>query len=131
MTSVTTQAGCTEFVEAVYEDPGGENGLVSETVQCSSDAAAIQAAARGEDKFTVDSSFPVPQQLGPTAFATDTDTPEYIITWVSGSQVAITAIDFAVGASTSTSSTVPPAPLTPAQTGTLISAAVEQNSLYG
>ena len=130
-TAVTSQAGCTQSVEAVYEDAVGENGLVSESLQCSSDAAATQALASAREKVTVDSSFPVPQQLGPTAFATDTDAPEYIVTWVSGSQVAITAIDFAVGASTSTSSTVPPVPLTPAQTGTLISAAVEQNSLYG
>jgi hypothetical protein len=131
-TKVTSQKGCTVSVEAVYEDAASKTGLVSESLQCASRAAAVKALAGARKQVKVDSSIKVPKKLGPTAFATSTDAPEYLIAWIVGSRVAITAIDIDVAASssTSTSSTVAPTPLTPAQSKTLTTAALKQNSLY-
>ena len=73
-----------------------------------------------------------PKKLGSTAFVTATDAPEYLIAWIAGSKVAITAIDvnIAASSSSSTSTSVPPTPLTTAQMKTLSAAALKQNSLY-
>jgi hypothetical protein len=130
-TKVTSQKGCTQSVEAVYEDGASKTGLVSETLQCASKGAAIKALATARKQVKVDSSVKPPKKLGPTAFVTATDAPEYLIAWISGSKVAITALDVNVAASTSTSSTVVSSPLTAAQAKTLTTAALKQNSLYG
>ena len=131
-TKVTSQKNCTQSVEAVYEDAAGKTGLVSETLQCTSKAAATKALAGARKQVKVYSSVKVPKQLGPTAFVTASDAPEYLIAWIAGSKVAITAVDVDVASSTSTStsSTVVPKPLTAAQVKTLTSAALKQNSLY-
>ncbi len=132
-TKVTSQKGCTVSVEAVYEDAASKTGLVSESLQCASKAAAVKALAGARKQVKVDTSIKAPKKLGPTAFATATDAPEYLMAWINGSRVAITALDVDVAASssTSTSSTVAPTPLTPAQIKTLTAAALKQNSLYG
>jgi len=129
---VTSQKGCTESYEAVYEDAASQTGLVSETLQCNSKAAATKALTTARKQVKVDSSFKAPKKLGSTAFVTATNAPEYLLAWVAGSKVAITAIevDIAASTSTSTSSTVAPAPLTSAQMKILTSAALKQNSLY-
>jgi hypothetical protein len=131
-TKVTTQKGCTQSYEAVYEDAGSKTGLVSETLQCNSKAAATKALTTARKQVKVDSSFKAPKKLGSTAFVTATDAPEYLIAWIAGSKVAITAIDVNIAASTSssTSTTVAPTPLTAAQMKTLGAAALKQNSLY-
>jgi hypothetical protein len=132
-TKVTSQKGCTVSVEAVYEDAASKTGLVSESLQCASRAAAVKALAGARKQVKVDRSIKVPKKLGPAAFATATDAPEYLMAWIAGSRVAITAIDIDVPASTSTSTstTVAPAPLTASQSKTLSAAALKQNSLYG
>jgi hypothetical protein len=130
-TKVTSQKGCTQSVEAVYEDGASKTGLVSETLQCASNAAATKALTSARKQVKIDSSLKAPKKLGSTAFVTATDAPEYLIAWIAGSKVAITAIDVNVAASTSTSSTVAPSPLTAAQAKTLATAALKQNSLYG
>ena len=131
-TKVTSQKGCTASVEAVYEDAAGKTGLVSETLQCQSNAAANKALATAKKQVKVYSAFKAPKKLGSTAFVTATDAPEYLVVWVNGSKVAITAIDvnIAASASTSTSTTVASSPLTAAEMKTLSAAAVKQNSLY-
>ncbi len=128
-TKVTTQKGCTTSVEAVYEDAVGKTGLVSETLQCNSASAATKALASARKQVKTDSSFKAPKKLGSTAFVTATDAPEYLIAWVNGSRVAITAVDVNI-ASTSTSTTTVSSPLTAAQMKTLSTAALKQNSLY-
>ncbi len=129
---VTSQKGCTESYEAVYEDAGSKTGLVSEALQCNSKSAATRALASARKHVKVDSALKAPKKLGSTAFVTATDAPEYLIAWIAGSKVAITAIDVNIAASTSssTSTTVPPTPLTTAQMNTLSAAALKQNSLY-
>jgi hypothetical protein len=128
-TKVTTQKGCTASVEAVYENASGKTGLVSETLQCNSNALAIKALATAKKQVKVYPSFKAPKMLGSTAFVTGTDAPEYLIAWVNGTKVAITAIDVNIAAS-STSTTVASSPLTTAQMKTLSTAALKQNSLY-
>lgn len=128
-TKVTTQKGCTASVEAVYEDAGGKTGLVSETLQCNSVSAATKALTSARKQVKVDTSFKAPKKLGSTAFVTATDAPEYLIAWVNGARVAITAVDVNI-ASTATSTTVASSPLTAAQMKTLSTAALKQNSLY-
>lgn len=130
-TKVTSQKGCATSMEAVYEDSASKTGLVSETLLCNSPAAAAKALSSAKKQVKADTTFKAPKKLGPTAFLTATDAPEYLIAWVSGSKVAITAIDVDVAASTSSSSTVPASPMTAAQTKTLSNAALKQNSLYG
>jgi hypothetical protein len=72
-------------------------------------------------------SLPVPKELGSTAFSTKSEGSEYLVVWQAGNNVAITALDVDVRA-TSTTTTFPP--LTAAQGQTLTKAAVKQNSLY-
>ena len=128
-TKVTTQKGCTTSVEAVYEDAVGKTGLVSETLQCTSASAATKALASARKQVKVYSAFKAPKKLGSTAFVTATDAPEYLIAWVNGSRVAITAVDVNI-ASSATSTTTASSPLTAAQMKTLSTAALKQNSLY-
>ena len=77
----------------------------------------------------MDTSLPVPKELGPTGFATSSHAPEYLMVWQAGNRVAITAIDVDITASSSSSTSQSPA-LTPSQGTTLGNAAVRQNSLY-
>jgi hypothetical protein len=131
-TTVSAQKGCTDSVEAVYEDALGKTGLISDVLNCASPASASTALASARKQVEVDRSLKVPKGLGSSAFATSSNAPEYLMVWQAGSRVAITALDVDVAASssTSTSSTVAPHPLTQAQEQTLGDAALQQNSLY-
>ena len=129
-TSVKDQKGCTDSVEAVYENSANKTGLVSDVLICQSTAAASTALATARKEVTVDSSLQAPKGLGSEAFATASNAPEYLMVWRAGDKVAITAIDLDVtAASTSTTAASPP-PLTASQEATLKQAALQQNSLY-
>jgi hypothetical protein len=129
-TSVKDQKGCTDSVEAVYEDSAKQTGLVSDVLICKSTAAASTALATARKEVTVDSSLQAPQGLGSEAFATASNAPEYLMVWRAGTKVAITAIDLDVTASSTSTTAGSPPPLTAAQEATLKQAALHQNSLY-
>jgi hypothetical protein len=129
-TAVTDQKNCTSSVEAVYEDTATKTGLISDVLNCSSSASAAAALAVAKTHATLDSAVTVPKELGSTAFATDSDAPEYLMVWQAGNRVAITAFDANVAATATSTSTTTPVPMTEAQGKTLGAAAVEQNSLY-
>ncbi|MGA3148009.1 MAG: hypothetical protein ABSF33_11085 [Acidimicrobiales bacterium] len=129
-TSVTEQKGCSSSVDAVYEDAGSKTGLISDVLNCDSESSASAALAAARKHAVVDSSLAVPKQLGAAAFATDNGGPEYLLVWQAGTRVAIEAIDVDIAASASSTSKSPAAPLTPSQDKTLVTAALEQNSLY-
>ena len=129
-TAVTDQKNCSSSVEAVYEDTATKTGLISDVLNCSSKASAAAALTVARSHATLDSAVTVPKELGSTAFATDSDAPEYLMVWQAGNRVAITAVDVDVTASATGTSTTTPAPITEAQGKTLGDAAVEQNSLY-
>jgi hypothetical protein len=124
---VTDQKGCSSSVAAAYEDAVGKTGLLSDVLKCGSSASASAALSEFRKTVTLDPSLAVPKGLGSTAFAGKGETPEYLLVWQSGSNVAITALDVDVAA-TSATKTFPA--LTAAQTETLSNAALQQNSLY-
>jgi hypothetical protein len=129
-TPVKDQKGCTDSVEAVYEDSASKTGLVSDVLICQSTAAASTALATARKEVTVDSSLQTPPGLGSEAFATASNAPEYLMVWRAGTKVAITAIDLDVNASSTSTTVASPPPLTAAQEATLKQAALHQNSLY-
>lgn len=128
-TKVTAQKGCTETIESVYEDAAAKTALLAEVLACKSyvSAAASLAAARKES--TVDKTVQVPKELGKTAFATNSEAPEYIIAWQVGSRLVFTAIDVNVSASSTTATSRPSMALTASQRKVLTAAAIRQNSL--
>ena len=85
-TAVKDQKGCTDSVEAVYEDAANKTGLVSDVLICESPAAATTALATARKEVTVDSALQPPPQLGPEAFATASNAPEYLMVWRAGDQ---------------------------------------------
>lgn len=127
-TRVTTQKGCTDSVESVYEDAGATMGLLTEVVNCNSERSATAALAVARKQMTVDKTVRVPQELGRSAFATANLAPEYLIAWQSGTRLVFTAIDTDVKASSSTTGRSPTS-WTPSQRRTLMRAAVQQNAL--
>jgi hypothetical protein len=129
-TSVTDEKGCTNSVEAVYEDTEGQTGLISDVLNCKSVASASTALAAARKQVATDRSMTVPKELGTSAFASASNAPEYLVVWQAGTRVAITAIDVDIAASANTSSTAASHPLTKSQGTTLGHAALEQNSLY-
>jgi hypothetical protein len=129
-TAVKDQKGCTDSVEAVYEDSAHQTGLVSDVLICQSTAAASTALATARKEVTVDSSLQAPKGLGSEAFATASNAPEYLMVWRAGTKVAITAIDLDVTASSTSTTVASPPPLTDSQAATLKQAALHQNSLY-
>jgi hypothetical protein len=130
VTKVTTQKGCTQSIEAVYEDSTGKTGLVSETLQCSTSAAAAKALGVARKEIKVDDSLDPPRQLGSTAFVTASDAPEYLMVWQAGTRLGVTAMDIDVSATSSETATTVPATLSSAQVKKLSGAALHQNSLY-
>ena len=128
VTAVKDQKDCSSTVEAVYEDAVGKTGLISDVLRCSSKSAATAALTVAHKNASIASSVTVPKELGPTAFATDNNAPEYLMVWQAGARVAITALDVDVSATTNSKS--PAKGLTAEQGTTLGNAAVEQNSLY-
>jgi len=126
--SVSSQKGCSNSVEAVYENSGSKTGLISDVLNCGTKASASAALAVARKAVKVDASLPVPKALGATAFATGSHAPEYLVVWQAGNRVAITALDVDITASSTSASGSPK--LTPAQGTTLGNAAVRQNSLY-
>jgi hypothetical protein len=127
---VKDQKGCSDSVEAVYEDSANKTGLVSDALICKSASAATSALTAARKEVTVDSALKPPKQLGPEAFATASNAPEYLVVWRAGSKVAITAIDLDVTASSSSTTAATPPPLTASQEATLMQAALKQNALY-
>jgi hypothetical protein len=127
-TKVTDAKGCSDTDEVVYEDATGDTALLSDTLNCESSSAAASALASVRKQVQTDDSFDLPAELGPSAFATASNDPEYLVAWHTGSHVAIVALDVNVKATSSKSA---PRPLTSSQRQTLIKAAVKQNSLYG
>jgi hypothetical protein len=125
--AVTDEKGCSMSVAAAYEDAAEETGLLSDVLKCKSSTSAANALALLHKKATSVPAITVPKELGSAAFATKSDGSEYLVVWQAGSNVAITALDVDVRA-TSTTTTFPP--LTAAQGQTLSKAAVKQNSLY-
>jgi len=128
LTTVSTQKGCTDSVESVYEDAGAKSALLAEVVDCKSDQMAAAALAAARKGVTLDKSVQVPRELGSTAFATNSEPPEYIIAWQAGTRLVLTAIDVDVEASSSTTTKDSLKPLTTSQRRTLINAAIQQNS---
>jgi hypothetical protein len=125
--SVTDEKGCTTSVAAAYEDAAEQTGLLSDVLKCKSSTSAANALTLLHKKATSVPAITVPKELGSTAFATKSEGSEYLVVWQAGSNVAITALDVDVRA-TSTTTTFPS--LTAAQGQTLTKAAVKQNSLY-
>ncbi len=125
--AVTDEKGCSTSVAAAYEDAAEQTGLLSDVLKCKSSASAANALTLLHKKATSVPSITVPKELGSTAFATKSEGSEYLVVWQAGTNVAITAIDVDVRA-TSTTTTFPA--LTTAQGQTLTKAAVKQNSLY-
>jgi hypothetical protein len=129
-TAVTDEKGCTDSVEAVYENKAEKTGLISDVLVCTSNAAASAAVATARKQVTVDSALHPPGALGSEAFATGSNAPEYLMVWRAGTKVAITAIDLDVTATATSTTTASPPPLTASQEATLKQAALHQNSLY-
>lgn len=125
---VTSQKGCTTSTESVYEDAQGKTGLVSETLVCSTRAAAAKALASARTHVKVDPSHSPPKQLGPSAFVTSTEAPEYLMVWQAGTRLGVTAIDVDVAATSAEGAKA--AALSAAESSTLTAAALHQNSLY-
>jgi hypothetical protein len=123
---VTSEKGCTQSTQAVYENTTTKTGLISETLQCTSKTAASAALSGARKQATVDTTVKAPKQLGSSAFVTASDAPEYLLVWQNGTRVGITAVDVDVVATESTSAS----PLSTAQAKKLGNAAVKQNSLY-
>jgi hypothetical protein len=128
-TKVTTQKGCTDSFEAVYEDAGAKTALLAEVLDCKSHASAAEALAGARKESTLDQAVPVPKALGKTAFATNSEAPEYIIAWQVGAKLVFTAIDVDIKASSTTTTSSPPQSLTVPQREMLTNAAMKQNSL--
>lgn len=129
--TMTGERGCSDSVEAVYENLTDQTALISEVVNCKSAGDASASLASGRKELQVDSSMRVPKELGPGAFASATHAPEYLVAWQVGNRVAIVALDVNIAASSSgSSSTVPSKPITKSQENTLADAALQQNSLY-
>jgi hypothetical protein len=128
-TAVTSQKGCPSSVGAVYADAAKQTGLISSILNCDSATSAATALSVIHQHYGVDPAIGVPQDLGPSAFATASIAPQYLMVWRAGNKVAITAVDVNLAASTTTSSTVPSPPLTQAQQETLVRAAEAQNAL--
>jgi hypothetical protein len=126
----TTEKGCSNTVQAVYEDSARKTALISEVLNCSSAESSSTVLAGARKQVAIDPALTVPKVLGASAFATASQAPEYLVVWQSGTRVAITAIDVDVAASASTSSTATAVPLTKSQGRTLGQAAAQQNSLY-
>jgi len=124
---VTNEKGCSSSVEAVYEDTAGKTGLISELLSCKSAAAASAILGAFRKQVHIDSAITVPSQLGPSAFATASNAPEYLVAWQVGSGVALLAVDTDIAA---TSSSVTATPISKSQTRVLVESAVRQNSLY-
>jgi hypothetical protein len=127
-TKVTSQKGCSESIEAVYEDAAGKTGLISDVLNCTSDATAKAALAAARKRITTDPSITVPKALGPLSFATSSNAPEYLIVWQPHDRVGITVFD--VDTAATSSSTATASPITAAQSQTLSNAALHQNTLY-
>ena len=125
--AVSNEKGCPTSVEAVYEDPAGKSGMISDLLTCRSPAAASAALAAFRRQVHIDRAIRIPSQLGPSAFATASNAPEYIVAWQVGSGIALLAIDTDIAA---TSTSVTATPLSKSQTRVLESSAVQQNSLY-
>ena len=128
-TKVTTQKGCTDSVESVYEDAGAKTGLLADVLNCKSEGSAAVALAAARKQVTVDRSVQVPSELGKTAFATASEAPEYIIAWQVETRLVFTAIDVELKASLGTATGKASKALTVSQRKTLAQAAVDQNSL--
>ncbi len=131
--AVTNEKGCSASIEAVYEDAAGKTGLISDLLKCDSPASAATVLATYRKSIRVAASIGVPVQLGTTAFATASSAPEYVVAWQVGSDVALSAVDVDIAASSSSSGSSESAPsysITRDQVKILADAAVQQNSLY-
>lgn len=128
-TKVTTQKGCTETIESVYEDAAAKKALLSEVLVCKSNTLAAASLAAARKVSTVDKTVLVPKELGKTAFATNSEAPEYIIAWQVGSRLVFTAIDVNVSASSTAATSSPSVTLTASQRKVLTAAAIRQNSI--
>ena len=122
---------CTAQVEAAYLNSSKTVGLVSQALVCKTSAAATAAFKQVTKGITADKAISLPKSLGATAVATAAGAPEYTIVWQHGSNIGYTGVDTDVPASSSESSEVPAAPLTPGQAKVLVAAAVAQNALLG
>jgi hypothetical protein len=127
-TKVTTQKGCTDSVESVYEDAVAKTALLAEVLACRSHVSAAASLAAARKESTIDKTVLVPKDLGKTAFATS-EAPEYIIAWQAGSRLVFTAIDVNVNASSTIAASSPSLVLTASQRKVLTAAAIRQNSL--
>jgi hypothetical protein len=128
-TKVTSQKGCTETIESVYEDSAAKTALLAEVLACKSHVAAAASLAAARKESTVDKMVLVPRELGKTAFATNSEAPEYIIAWQVGPRLVFTAIDVNVSASSTAATSSPSMALTASQRKVLTAAAIKQNSL--
>ena len=128
--SSVTESGCTDSVEAVYENSAKKTGFVSDVLLCKSTKAASAALVKARKQVIVDSSIHVPGALGTEAFATGSDAPEYLMAWRAGAKLAIVAIDLDVKATSTSTTTANPPPLSASEQSTLQRAALHQNSLY-
>ena len=125
--AVSNEKGCSTSVEAVYEDTAGKTGLISDLLNCKSATTASAVLTAFRKQVRTDSAISIPSQLGPSAFATASNAPEYLVAWQVGSGVALLAVDTDIAA---TSSSATATPISKAQTRVLEESAVRQNSLY-
>jgi hypothetical protein len=126
----TGEAHCSTSVQALYVSTSHQVGLASETLLCSTVAAATTVFNQTKKQITTDPSLPVPKALGSSAIATAADAPQYSVLWRHGNKLGVTAIDTDVPASASGEETsTPPVPPTAAQARQLDAAALAQNAL--
>jgi hypothetical protein len=128
--TITGQKGCPGSVESVYENLMSKTALISEVVKCKSPTYAAESLTSGRNEVKVDSSIPIPKELGPSAFATDSEKSEYLVVWTVGSNVSIVGIDINIAGSSGTSPAASSTSITEAQQKTLVNAALKQNSLF-
>lgn len=126
---MTIQKGCSDSVESVYEDASAKTGLLTEVLDCKSTRSAAAALAAARREVALDKSLQVPTELGKTAFATNSEAPEYIIVWQAGTRLAFTVIDVDLKASSSTTTSGSSKALTASQRKTLTDATIQQDSL--
>ncbi|MHB1711675.1 MAG: hypothetical protein ACYCV7_09765 [Acidimicrobiales bacterium] len=129
--SDSKQPNCPKSVESAYEDGAGKTWLVSETLLCSSKAAAAVAFGDVTKHMARDTAVAAPKALGSSVLITATGAPQYTIIWQHGTRVGLTALNVDVHPAASTSTHAAASSLTTKEAGILSAAAVAQNNLYG
>ncbi len=123
---VSNEKGCSTSIEAVYENAASKTGLISDLLNCKSEAAASAVLTAFRKQVRGDSAIAIPSQLGPSAIATASRAPEYLLAWQVGSRIALLALDTDIAATSSSAAT----PISKSQATVLEESAIRQNALY-